>query len=53
MVRRHLFHGESKFWGFGGVQGHLEGPGERRHQHGHGLGQGVDHFLVYTYDTCF
>ena len=36
-----------------GVPGHRTGPGERRDQHGHGLGQGVNHILVYTYDTCF
>ena len=34
-------------------QGNLEGLGECRDQHGHGLGLGVDNFLVYTYDKCF
>ena len=52
-VNSPIFHGESKICGFGGVQGHLEGPGERRDQHGHGLGLGVDYFLVYTFNTCF
>ena len=40
------FSRESEFYGFRGAQGHLEGLGESKDQHGHGLGQGVDNFLI-------
>ena len=43
MLIAQFFNRNPNFVVFEGVQGHLEGLGERRDQHGHGLGPGVDH----------
>ena len=44
-VHRLIFQGESKFRGFKGDKGHIEGPGEQREQQPNGPGQGVVHFF--------
>ena len=44
-VHRLIFQGESKFRGFKGDKGHIEGPGEQRERQLQGPGQGVVHFF--------
>ena len=51
-VYRLIFQGESKFRGFKGDKGYIEGQGEQRERQPQGPGQGVVHFFNYTYDTC-